>query len=349
MQNSVASLQGYLFEEMMGEVFEIINKDIKPQYDLSGDGTSIIDYFDEIKSIGYECKLTDLTAFKGGCGSLKKYPKLVNTLFIVYAKRISNRKLGNGNIKFVHADNFINKLSNDLQQHYRKKLIDILNMKGKEYQKICKHCGDHFTTEWFNKIYCSETCLHRVAGKRYYMKKRSRKTNPLSLTCKTCSKSFVSEHAQRLYCSDLCKPIPNKVEYVPKTKPCENNCGKRVRLSKGTNLCSECYKETQLLTRECLHCGESFITGSTTKKYCSEACGYQVNAKRSAERYRENNCAERTFNQLTKELFFEIYEFKGEGLSNYQVAERFGVTDTTVRNIKNVTAKKYKKWIEEGR
>jgi hypothetical protein len=82
--------------------------------------------------------------------------------------------------------------------------------------------------------------------------------------------------------------------------------------------------------RSCAICGTRLPPGMGKRRSCSAECGFQLRSRRRGE------SAGRS--KLTDENVREVRRLLAEGENQYRIAERFGITQTTVSRVKRGAA-----------
>lgn len=207
--NNVLSTKGLLFERIAGEVFNELGHELEEQYDIVGDGSTRIDYYDRKNNIGYECKLSDHTVFRDWCDTLKKYPQHLNKLYIVYCESGGGKKRNIfRNVEFAPISKFINKIQcPKKRQQFTTKIEELYSIEHPQEEKgICYYCKSDFTKKTPNALYCSKKCRDAVSRNRYRFRKAAGKKCDLHYhNCVECGKLFISPTGKRQYCSDNCR------------------------------------------------------------------------------------------------------------------------------------------------
>jgi endogenous inhibitor of DNA gyrase (YacG/DUF329 family) len=84
-----------------------------------------------------------------------------------------------------------------------------------KYERLCKHCGKTFKTNYHNKIYCTPVC--RVTDYA---------SDEMTKHCTVCGKEFTTTQSKRLYCSEKCKKTGTRLNEMLK-RQLDPDFGKR--------------------------------------------------------------------------------------------------------------------------
>lgn len=160
--SKVYSIQGLLFENIVGEIMDKLGIDIIPQHDIAGDGSTKIDYYEQSNNVGYECKLRDSTVFSSD--SLNKYSPLLDKLYIVYLIDVGRKKETNyDNVEFIHVNELLTKVTDrSFVTEINAKLTEIVSTKVPVTVKTCGTCKNDFETIYPTQKYCSPACRKRA-------------------------------------------------------------------------------------------------------------------------------------------------------------------------------------------
>lgn len=148
-----------------------------------------------------------------------------------------------------------------------------------EDMKRCKQCGDSFTAMRWTQLYCCHRC------KNLTNQMRSRRVKEIK-ECADCGTSFASNTNYQKYCSRRCQNRVNAMgrrnKHLDHFREVEARfTRKRSAIAKIGSVLLE--KISQLneahsysipvpTSRQCLHCGEIYISKLKAKKYCSTRC-----------------------------------------------------------------------------
>lgn len=262
--NQIDSTKGLIFERIAGEIFVEIGLDLKSQYDLVGDRSAIIDYYDSEHNIGYECKLGKHTAFKKGCESLKKYPQHLDKLFIVYLEN-NNKQCKHlpENTELIHISKFVSLLSSEsMKNEFTKKLNSLNELHSLEYERECVQCGKNFTSNYTTTLYCSEVCKNRESEKRRYPVGKC--STLYHRNCEVCGSFYITGRQAKILCSHRCA--------------CKKSTQKQIELNGCINGAS-----SKVYFRKCLWCEEDFTAKHVNKVFCKGTHASMYNAKKRRE------------------------------------------------------------------
>lgn len=156
-------------------------------------------------------------------------------------------------------------------------------------EKECEICGAIFEVQYPNQKYCGECKKNPTKARAHYRKAVFiNKVNAGDLykkttcVCEQCGKKFSS------YGKKFCSPSCQVQHNIESAKCC--NCGKplidfgiKIKTAGGWHYCSDACKQDFRLSRArergqektCIQCGKSFVSSSTTKKFCCKEC-YQT-------------------------------------------------------------------------
>lgn len=122
-------------------------------------------------------------------------------------------------------------------------------------KKICKYCGKEFSKNG-RQLYCCPGC--KIKANNDKKKKTEMKT------CAFCGKDFMPTRQRRNYCSMLCCTKAEAERKKAKYIPVEQRKSHKVYPPK-----------------PCAECGEMFIPGSGSARYCSPECHAAVKSRRT--------------------------------------------------------------------
>lgn len=164
-------------------------------------------------------------------------------------------------------------------------------MSKKEYEpRICKICGEEFTPNIYNQIYCCKECYKKAMNDRRRGATQYKK-------CPICGEIFQLKTHNQIYCSDKCKKLSynkGKDNKKPIYKECPV-CREKLLLTTYNKIyCSvKCRQKDKWKIKEkiCEQCGKKFITNNYNKKYCCERCRKDATNERYKTGFKKKKCA----------------------------------------------------------